>query len=85
MGLEYLWYASDDELTKFYPELMLGYDADTAFFKALEILLKSGDKYLFYNLNSKEPSKDGEHLSILIKTFSHHRTQNPYAGIALNV
>lgn len=63
MGLSYLWDATDYELTKFYPELELEYDPDTAFFKALEILLKSGDKCLFYNLNSEDPSRDGEHLT----------------------
>lgn len=64
MGLEYLWYSSNDELIEFYPDIELEYDPDTAFFKALEVLLKSGDKCLFYNLNNGDPSRDGEHLTV---------------------
>ena len=63
MGLQYLWYSCDDEFQRTYPNISIEYDPDTAFFKALEEMLNSGDQCLFYNLNSEDPSRDGEQLT----------------------
>ncbi len=63
MGLRFLWFASDGEAEELYPNIKPEYDSDTAFFKALEVMLNSGDQCLYYNLNSEEPSKNGEHLT----------------------
>ncbi|MEB3768403.1 hypothetical protein [Acinetobacter sp. MD2] len=64
MGLKYLWFTCDGEMDEEnYPDIKFEYDPDTAFFKALKILLDSEDKCLFYNLNSEDPSRDGEHLT----------------------
>lgn len=65
MGLQYLWYSCDGEMdSEDYPEVNFVYSPESAFFKALEILLESGDQCLFYNLNSEDPSKDGELLTV---------------------
>lgn len=63
MGLRDLWFSCDAEVQAFYPDLEMEYESDTAFFKALEVLLESGDQCLFYNLNHEDQSKDGQHLS----------------------
>lgn len=62
-GLDDLFYLCGNFLKEIYPEIMLEYDQDTAFFNTLKILLDSGDSSLFYNLNYEDPSKDGELLS----------------------
>lgn len=49
MGLQYLWDTCDGEMdSENYPEVIFEYDPDTAFFNALEILLKKGDCCLAY-------------------------------------
>ncbi|MCU4337341.1 hypothetical protein [Acinetobacter dispersus] len=63
MGLDDLWFAcNSDAVMEDYPDISIEYDPGTAFFKALFVLLESGDWCLFYTLNSHEPSLDGEHL-----------------------
>jgi hypothetical protein len=64
MDLVYLWDCCDSEVDKEdYPDVTFEYDPDTAFFMVLERLLKSGDHCLIYNLNSEDPSRDGERLT----------------------
>lgn len=61
-GLRDLWFCCDGEVQAIYPDLKIDFDPDAAFFIVLEILLKSGNQCLFYNLNYKDSSRDGEHL-----------------------
>lgn len=61
-GLDDLFYLYGNFLKEIDPEVKLEYKQDIAFFKALKILLESGDISLFYNLNYKESSRDGELL-----------------------
>ncbi|MCH7312795.1 hypothetical protein [Acinetobacter sp. ANC 3882] len=60
------WYACNNALIQDkHPNTKIEYDSNSAFFKALEILLNCGDYCLFYTLNSEDPLRDGEHLSEL--------------------
>lgn len=64
MGLADLWFAcNSDAVKEDHPNISIEYDPEAAFFKALLVLLESGDWCLFYTLNSQEPSLDGEHLT----------------------
>ena len=64
MDLIYLWDTCSYEVdSEDYPDVIFEYDPETAFFIALERLLKSGNECLTYNLNSEDPSRDGERLT----------------------
>ncbi|USA46435.1 hypothetical protein NDN11_17405 [Acinetobacter sp. C26M] len=58
MGIEYLWHSCDGEMdSEDYPDVKFEYDPDTAFFMALERLLKSGEACLFYVSCTEHPKK----------------------------
>lgn len=61
-GLDVLFYLCGNFLKEIDPKVKLEYGQDVSFFKVLKILLESGDISLFYNLNSADPSRDGELL-----------------------
>ena len=65
MDLRHLWYCCDGEIedNEDYPDVIFEYDPETAFFMALERLLKSGNECLTYNLNSEDSLRDGERLT----------------------
>lgn len=62
-GIDYLWCSCDGEMdNEDYPDVKFEYNPDTAFFMALERLLKSGDACLFYSGCTEHP-KRGERLT----------------------